>query len=132
MSKIFEDYKREFLIENFPEKTELPDMTDDLFDKLTAEEKKHIEGSYNYQLKKYCYHKVEPYYVDDVQLQQYTAMKTMDIFKSIDKKIDLSEQINEKLDTIRKILIFWCALTIIGLIGYAIMLFNLFGNENPF
>jgi|LSQX01.1.fsa_nt_gb hypothetical protein len=110
MSKIFEDYKRKFLIQNFPEKTELPDMTDDLFKKLTAEEKKHIhtEDSYNYKLKKYCYYKIEPHYVEDVQLQQYTAMKTMDILKSI-----------------KKILVFWCALTIIGLIGYGIMLLNL-------
>lgn len=115
MSKIFEDYKASFLLKNFTVKTELPDMTNEQFHKLPEVEKKLIQSSYNSELQKRCYHKLEPYNISDVQLQQYAAIKTIDLLISM----------NEKQDTIKKILIFWCTLTVLGLVGWVIWLLNL-------
>lgn len=115
MNKTFEKFKEKFLTNNelnyeriCVSEEENKKLNDFAFFSPTAKEAKILNDYYKDvdERGRYFYKKV-PADISDEEIKQYAIMKSLEVLKSMDKK----------LDTIKNIMIFWLVLSIISIIG---------------
>jgi hypothetical protein len=120
MNSILQTLKESFILDSSFEKAYLDDESYNKLYNIARDLKpgQHNpldEYEYDSNLKKY-YKKI-PVQLSDSEVSQYVSLRTLEIFKDIKYESTLQ---NQKLNTIRKVILFWCILTVLSIVAEVI------------
>ena len=108
MKKLFEEYRKDFVKNNFPKRVYLSQKE---YDTLGLEE------DISYDNKKSAYYKNVSMEITDEELNTFISLRMLEYTENLVQKQKKFTEIDEKINTMKGIMIFWLILTIISLIG---------------
>ncbi|HEX9058620.1 MAG TPA: hypothetical protein VF941_00410 [Clostridia bacterium] len=101
MNELLEEYRKEFLIKHL---YEYEDLTGEEYNALDPKER---EG-FTFDSENFVYRKNVPANVTQSEINECILLKTLECM----------ERMDQKMTTIKNIVVFWFALTILSIIGY--------------